>query len=178
MNETLPTGRYSGAERVGRLIETIMLCIAMAVMIGLAALQIIMRNGFGVGIGWADEVLRILVLWIGMLGAVVASRAHRHLAVDVLSHYLSAPARRIALISVDACTAVVCFALSWTSAALVFLSVQSGEKLVEVVPAWIVQTILPVGFLMIAYRYSIWTIRHVRGNAVHANETTRLEVPR
>ena len=40
----------------------------------LAVLQIIMRNMFSSGIVWADPLLKIMVLWLGMLGALYATR--------------------------------------------------------------------------------------------------------
>jgi TRAP-type C4-dicarboxylate transport system permease small subunit len=173
-----PSGALARAERIGRMIETVLLCTAVAVMIGLAALQIVMRDGFGAGFGWVDEALRVLVLWVGMLGAVVASREHRHLAVDVVSHYLSVSQRRLVLIGVDACTAAICFTLAWVSGAFVLGSAHSGERLIEVIPAWLVQSILPVGFFLIAYRYLVWTVHRLRGYPGSGDETIRLEVLR
>jgi TRAP-type C4-dicarboxylate transport system permease small subunit len=177
VTDSTATGALDFAERAGRRIETGLLCAAIAVMIGLASLQIVMRDAFGAGLGWADEALRVLVLWVGMLGAVVASREHRHLAVDVVSHYLSAPVRRRVLIAVDACTAAICYALSWVSGAFVSQSVQSGERLIDVIPAWIIQSILPIGFFLIAYRYSVWVLRRLKHEPGHGDGTGRFEVP-
>ena len=44
----------------------------LVAMIGIAVTQIVMRNGFDSGFLWADSLLRVLVLWIGMIGALVA----------------------------------------------------------------------------------------------------------
>jgi TRAP-type C4-dicarboxylate transport system permease small subunit len=171
-------GAYGRAERIGRAVETALLGIALSVLIGLAALQIIMRDGFNSGFGWVDEVLRILVLWVGMLGAVVASREHRHLAVDVVSHYLSVRSRRRVLIAVDAFTTAICFMLAWVSGDFVAMSAQSRELLVEVIPAWLIQSILPLGFFLIGYRYAVWTVHRIRDDVHGGEDPGRLEVPR
>jgi TRAP-type C4-dicarboxylate transport system permease small subunit len=65
--------------------------------------------------------------------------------------------------------------VSW---AFVSGSAHSGERLIEVVPAWLVQSILPIGFFLIAYRYLVWTVHRVRGYPGSGDETVRLEVPR
>jgi TRAP-type C4-dicarboxylate transport system permease small subunit len=57
-------------------------------MISLAFAQIVLRNGFDGGIVWADSLLRIMVLWIALIGAVVASRDQRHINIDLISRFL------------------------------------------------------------------------------------------
>ena len=62
----------------------------------LAALQIVLRYGFDSGIAWADPLLRVLVLWLGLLGALAATRDRRHITIDVLSRMLPARAKAAA----------------------------------------------------------------------------------
>lgn len=76
------------AAHLGRLVETAVLTVLVVAMIGLAATQILMRNLLGSGFSWADEALRIMVLWVTMAGAVAASGERRHVSIDVLSRYL------------------------------------------------------------------------------------------
>ncbi|MCK5838003.1 MAG: TRAP transporter small permease, partial [Desulfobacula sp.] len=57
-------------------------------MICMAVLQIVMRNLFDSGILWGDELIRVLVLWIGLIGAMIASRNNHHISIDVISRYL------------------------------------------------------------------------------------------
>ena len=54
--------------------ETFLLLFFLFTAIFLASTQIFLRNFFDTGIVWADSALRILVLWIGMIGAMFASR--------------------------------------------------------------------------------------------------------
>ena len=70
-------------------IEDGLLVFMLTAMIILAGLQIIMRNVFQSGFIETDSILRVLVLWVGMIGAVVATRERRHISVDVLTRYLS-----------------------------------------------------------------------------------------
>ena len=74
-------------------LEEAVLALLLGAMIVLASLQILLRGAFGSGLAWADPLLRVLVLWVGLLGAVTASREGRQITVDVLSRLLSERAR-------------------------------------------------------------------------------------
>jgi TRAP-type C4-dicarboxylate transport system permease small subunit len=156
-----PRGFLQGAERIGRAAETLCLVVVLGAMIMLAAAQILMRNLglWGGGFGWADEALRIMVLWAAMLGAVAASREQRHICVDVLSHYARPRMRHWLSALTDVFTAVLSYALAWFSWAFVVESYQSGERILGDLPAWALQAILPVAFTLIGYRYTIWFFR-------------------
>jgi TRAP-type C4-dicarboxylate transport system permease small subunit len=154
-------GALQRADRWGRAAETLCLVVVLGAMIVLAAAQILMRNFnlWGGGFGWADEALRIMVLWVAMLGAVAASREERHICVDVLSHYAGARARQWLAAVTDAFTAGVSYALAWLSWGFVADTYASGEKILGDLPAWALQIILPVSFALIGYRYTIWCLR-------------------
>lgn len=130
-------------------------------MILLAAGQIGLRNLFGSGFAWADEALRLMVLWVAMLGAVAASRENRHISIDVLARILPDTPRMIAGCLVHAFTAFIALVLAWYSLEFVRESFSFGDTLLDDLPAWCFQLILPLGFLLIGYRYLIWTAREL-----------------
>ena len=72
------------------LVEDTILVGILGVMIVLAATQIVLRNVFDAAILWGDAMLRVSVLWVGMLGAMAATRDDRQISVDVLSRFLPA----------------------------------------------------------------------------------------
>jgi TRAP-type C4-dicarboxylate transport system permease small subunit len=155
-----PISLADRADRLGRNLETLLLSLTVGGMIGLAAVQILLRNFWGGGIAWADEVLRILVLWAAMLGAVAASREQRHVSIDALSRYLPAFLHRFTVRLTSLFTAVVCFILAWYSWLFVADSWDVGDRVLGgEMPAWAVQAILPVGFALIGYRYVIFSLR-------------------
>ena len=55
-------------------IEDWFLVVMLGVMVLLAVVQIFYRNVFGIGLLWADPMLRIMVLWVALAGAVIATR--------------------------------------------------------------------------------------------------------
>jgi len=155
-------GLLNTVERIGRLIENLALVVILSGMILLASGQILLRNVFSGGFAWADEALRLMVLWVAMLGAVVASREDRHISIDVLARVLPDVIKRWTIALVNAFTAAVSFTLAWFSWEFVAESRMYEDQLLNDLPAWLFQSILPVAFFLIGYRYSIWFLRRAR----------------
>jgi TRAP-type C4-dicarboxylate transport system permease small subunit len=130
-------------------------------MIVLAASQIVLRNFFGFGFIWADELLRMLVLWIAVAGAVAASRTDKHINIAVLDRFLSQKLRAGVKVIVDLFTACVCIVITWHSVNFVQTSFEYGDRLLGDVPAWMLQLVLPIGFGLISWRYLLFTVRHL-----------------
>lgn len=155
-------GLLNTIERIGRLIENLALVVILSGMILLASGQILLRNVFSGGFAWADEALRLMVLWVAMLGAVVASREDRHISIDVLARVLPDVIKRWTNALVNAFTAAVSYTLAWFSWEFVAESRMYEDQLLNDLPAWLFQSILPVAFFLIGYRYSIWFLRRAR----------------
>ena len=85
----IDTGRMAAwleqADRLGRAVENLALTLLLTGMLLLAGAQILLRNVGEGGFPWADEALRIMVLWLAMLGGLAASRDNRHIAIDALA---------------------------------------------------------------------------------------------
>jgi TRAP-type C4-dicarboxylate transport system permease small subunit len=145
------------------LFEDAILILVLATMIGFAVMQIVARNFFGGGIPWADTFLNILVLWVGLVGAMVATRRDHHIAIDALVRFLSKKVQGIVQRLVDLFTAVVCGLLTFHSMRFVLIEYESGTLAFSIVPAWLCQSILPIAFSVIALRYLLYTV--VRGTA-------------
>ena len=139
------------------------LVAAVAAMVALAALQIVLRNVVGGGLLWIEPLLRSLVLWIGMLGALAASRSGEHIAIDVLTRLLPAtwrlPLRGLACLF----TTVVCAAIAWHGARYVALEYGFDGVAFAGVPTWAVVVILPLVFGLIGVRYALFAVAFFRG---------------
>src|SRR5450756_2384467 len=68
--------------------ENTLLITMLALMVLLAAAQILLRNFLDMSIFGADQLLRLLVLWVAFMGAVAASREGKHIHVDVIARWL------------------------------------------------------------------------------------------
>ena len=156
-----PENIFSRLDKAGRLGEDAVLVIILTALILLAASQIVMRNFFNFGFIWADEMLRMLVLWIAVAGAVAASRTDKHINIAILDRFLPEKLKLLVKIVIHIFTAAVCGVVTWNSVQFVQMSLEFGDVLMGSVPAWLPQLILPVGFGLICYRYSLFAIKEV-----------------
>ena len=142
-------------ERAGRAAEDGALVLLLGSMVLLAVLQIVLRQFFGSGIGWADELVKIIVLWLAMVGSIAAARDNRHIRIDVLSHVL--PGKLVALtrVLVDLFAAVVCVTIAWQAWRYLQLEIEWQETVLIDTPAWAAHAIVPAAFLLIGYRFVV-----------------------
>ena len=127
-------------------------------MIGLAVSQIFLRNLMGSGITWADPLVRVLVLWIGLVGAMVASRTDNHIRIDVISRYLPPAMKNYTTLLTHAFTCGVCGLMAYHSLAFVLVEKADGYTAFAGVPAWICESVIPFTFTIIALRYLIFAL--------------------
>ena len=156
-------GILSSLARAGRWLEDALLVLILTGMILLAAAQIVLRNFFDVGFIWGDELLRMLVLWLAVAGAVAASRSDKHINIAVLDRFLPGRFGAAKDLLIHLFTAAVCGVVAWHSLLFVRTSHEFGDVLLGQVPAWILQAVLPVGFGLICYRYTLFAIGDLRG---------------
>jgi len=143
-------------------VEDGILVLLLSVMIGLAGYQIFARNLFDSGLSWADPLLRVLVLWVGLLGAMAATRDDNHITIDVLSRFLSDRHNAAVRVAVDLFTSCIAAFLTYQSVRLVIDEKDFGTVAFASVPTWICQLILPFAFGTIALRYLIYLLAHIR----------------
>ena len=74
-------------------IEKFVLISILSFVIGLSFLQVILRNFFGSGFIWGDVFLRQMVLWIGLIGASIATKENRHINIDIVSRIIFSKAK-------------------------------------------------------------------------------------
>lgn len=151
-----PGGRIARRlDRLGTAVENGLLVILLAVLMVLAVGQIVLRIGFGSGVIWADELVRIVVLWLALVASVAASRSRRHLRIDVLNQFVPERLARLPGIVVDAFAAAVCGVVAWHSFRYVQLSAEFGETVLLDTPAWLVHGILPLSFALMTWRFAL-----------------------
>lgn len=153
------------AERSGLWLENALLVTLFAALMLLASSQILLRDVFSTALVWSDGAVRLLVLWLAMLGAVAASREHKHIAIDLAGRLLPGRLKRPVGLIVALFTAVVTGSLAWFSWRFVSDSREFGDTLLGSWPAWIPQSILPIGFALISYRYLLRFLRLCRSGA-------------
>ncbi len=124
-------------------------------LILIAMVQIILRNFFDSGLFWAESYIRISVLWMALLGAMVASRRQQHLAIDVFVHKLNAKKRAMIEKITHIFTGLLCFIMAYHSSLFIHSEYQEGSIAFAIIPTWICEIIIPITFLIIGVRYFI-----------------------
>ena len=119
----------------------------------LAVAQIVLRVFFSFGFVWADELVKLFVLWIALIASIAASRSNRHLRIDVLSHFVAERYARFPRIIVDAFAAFMCGFLAWHSWRYVQLVIEFDDTVLIDFPAWIAYSLLPLSFALMSYRF-------------------------
>lgn len=123
------------------------------VMVVLAIAQIFYRNVFGAGVVWIDPMLRVLVLWVAIAGAVVASRTDNHIRIDFFTRYFSKNVFSYLQRIVYAFCVFICGLISWHGVRFVQMDYSYGTIAFANVPAWVTELVIPVGFFLMAVRY-------------------------
>ena len=142
-------------DTAGRWVENLFLVGLLAAMMLLSVAQIIAREIFNTGFFWAGEFIRILVLWLAMVGAVAACRENRHIRVDAISHLLSERAIRFIRVAVDLFAAAVCAVIAWHSWRYLQEEIAYEDVVLVDTPAWIAHLVVPVAFALMSYRFVI-----------------------
>jgi TRAP-type C4-dicarboxylate transport system permease small subunit len=135
--------------------ENLLLVTIVLSLIMIAVAQILMRNVMGGGLLWADAYTRISVLWIAMLGAMLASRQRNHIAIDIVVQRLPTRWRGLAQRISNGLTGLVCFVAAWFSSDFLLQEFAYADKAFADVPNWLCEAIIPFAFIVIALRYSV-----------------------
>lgn len=143
-------------------VEDSILVGLLLLMITLAVLQIFLRNLFETGIVWSDVLVRILVLWVGLLGAMVASRQGNHINIDILDRFLPERAKVVVSFVVEVFTAFICAIVAYYSLQFVQMEFADGGMAFAKVPVWLCEAIIPFAFVVIAMRYVLLSIINLK----------------
>jgi TRAP-type C4-dicarboxylate transport system permease small subunit len=104
---------------------------------------------------WSEPFVRLLVLWLTFLGASLVTRENRHIKIDLFAtvfpqNWLSV---REFVLSI-ACMIISAIMLK-VSIDYVKIELEFGGTLFLGLPAWIGELIIPAGFALIFFRFSL-----------------------
>lgn len=148
--------------RTAASVEDGILVLLLMAMIALAGTQILLRNLLETGLEWGDPLLRVTVLWLGLLGAMAATRDDNHISIDVVSRFLPPRAKTASRLVTDLFTATVCGLLAYHGARFVLFEKEAGSIAFGFVPTWVCELILPFGFGIIALRFCVSFVLRLR----------------
>ena len=142
-----------------RKLEDALLVTLLLSMVGIATTQVLLRNLFDSGFYWGDSLVRVIVLWVALVGAMIASRNDSHIRIDLASRFLSGWVKPwVARIShIFTCAVLVLF--TWGSYQFVSYEFIDNAIAFGDVPAWICESIIPFGGAVMTIRYALLAIK-------------------
>lgn len=131
-----------------------MLCLIVAMMVGLALLKIVTRYvlhhlGIEWTLSWSDRLLQHLTLWLCFFGAALASCERRHINIDILSRILSKPIMRFSAYLIDVISLIIVGILTYFGFGFLIEEQKSPATLIGPIPLWWAKAIIPIGFILI-----------------------------
>lgn len=132
--------------------EDALLAALLAGLLLLAVAQIVLRL-FGHGLDWAEQGSRTGVLWLALLGALGATRTHKHIAIDVLPRLLPPGPQRVAWAISQLAAAAIAAALAWYGVGMVELELEAPMPFIAGIPSWVPMLAVPAGFALMALRF-------------------------
>jgi len=152
-------------------LEDALLTLLVAALVLIAGGQILLRSGFNSGVDWTEPLLRSLVLWVAMFGAMIAAREDKHLGVDAIPRMLRGLPRIAVRLLAQGFAAAICALLAWYSVGLVMLERESQTIAFAQVPIWVTQLAMPLGFGVMTIRFALRAVG-IRRNAASVATAT------
>src|SRR5207248_4246498 len=136
-------------------VEALIASFALLVMVVLPLAEIVFRRAFSRGIPGSGPIVQHLTLWVGFLGAAIASRDGKLLALATGTFIPRGVWRRAADIFAAAFGACASVVLAWGGWQMTMIEREAGTNIGAGIQAWVAQLVLPVAFALIAIRL-VW----------------------
>lgn len=149
-------------------LEEALVIILMAAMTLVTFMQVVARYVFNYSFVWALELTGVMFAWLIFVGMSYGVRVGVHIGVDALVKSLGARPARI----VGSLAALLCIVYSvifaWGGYQYVSKMYDVGILMQDIpVQQWIPRAVLPVGFALLAFRFSQVLWRLATGKEAH-----------
>ncbi len=139
--------------------------LALALMALLPLAEIVVRPLLTGGIPGSIPFVQHLTLWVAFLGAGVAARQDKLIALATATFIPEGAARRAAQAFAATVGCVVTALLAWSAIDVVAIEMEIGGEIALGIPSWAFQLVLPAAFgviaLRLAWRAGGWGARAV-----------------
>jgi tripartite ATP-independent transporter DctM subunit len=144
----------SQSEKLGTRVERVLVALLLLAMVLLPAASTVSRRFSGRELPGANVLAQHITLWVGFLGALLATASNQHLALGTLEVVPAGWPRRGARLFGQAVSAATCALLAYASSRLVRAE-WSGFGVVAfgIRVAWS-QLVMPAGFAVMALRFA------------------------
>jgi TRAP-type transport system small permease protein len=154
-SQALPSRRLPAEERLPllhrfdlsfRLVNGAAVAIMLAAMLALVFANVVSRYLFSVSFGWAEEVSRYLMIWIVFIGAGLALRESKHVAVTLFAD-MSVKLKPAFTFAVFALVLAFLVALVWYGWEYAQFASRQRSAMLRLPMAWVYMAV-PIGALL------------------------------
>ncbi|MFW2567320.1 TRAP transporter small permease [Aliarcobacter butzleri] len=137
---------------VGTINQTIAV-YGMILGVLLAFINVVLRYIFDMSLPWAGELTNYLFIWAALFGAAYGFKQGAHISITLLIEKCSPAIMKGFLIFASLLSIAYLLLISYFGYELVLFLMDFGEINVDLqVPMWIPQLVIPIAFLLAAYR--------------------------
>jgi C4-dicarboxylate transporter DctQ subunit len=149
------------------------MAVSMAFMTVLTFIQVVLRE-FGTGWVWSLEATSYAFAWMVLIGMSYGVRTQAHIAIDLVSNKLGRGPRRIMALGAVVLCLLYCGFMFYGSTMFIDGLMTLGNNARDIpVPRWLLTGIMPVAFLLLAYRFVQVGVRIFAGEQTSLGHTTR-----
>jgi len=123
-------------------------------MVLLPTAKALLRRLTGAELPGAAVYTQHLTLWVGFIGALLATAAGKHLALSTLEMLPAGRVRNFARGYGDLVSAFVSAVLAYASLVVVLADRTRPDTLAGGLPEWWTEVIVPIGFVVMAFRFA------------------------
>lgn len=145
--------------RAVNMIGESILAILLSATLLLACTQIFMRMITGGSLLWFDPLLRYLVLWSGLFGAVMATLKNKHIAIDIASFILPDSTKPYIELIIFLFATLTASALTWAAVGFILSEIEYGGPGLFNLPTYIWNLAFPITFAVMALIYFAQSIQ-------------------
>jgi tripartite ATP-independent transporter DctM subunit len=154
VNTAQPSDPAAVPTKPGTRLERGLVTVLLLAMIALPAASTLARRFLGRDLPGASVLAQHITLWVGFLGALLATASERHLGLSTLGVLPDGTLRRALHAFGQIASAAACGLLAWASLQLVEVEWGShGEVAFGIRVAWS-QLVMPAGFAVMALRFA------------------------
>lgn len=150
-----------------RRLEDALAVAVLAVIAVLPVMELAGREFFGIGIPGSIPIVQHLTLCITFIGAALAARSDRLLALAT-PEFLPAPWRTRAELATGWLAVAVGVTLVVASVLLVAVDLEYGDRIAWGIPVWVVSLVMPAAFAVMTWRMLVSAAADWRGRLIVA----------
>lgn len=155
--------------------ETVM-AVLLAALTLVPFTQVIARYVFNSGVVWAAELTTFIFAWLVMFGMSYVVKIGGHIGVDAFVKLFSTPMQRVfGVLAIFACLTYVVLLLIGAIEYLDTLYTYETTAEDMDIPLWVFVSILPIGLLLLLYRFAEIAWRIITGKQIGITFTTEAD---